>query len=85
MSANTSAGMRDDLATCSGRLVVSHATPGASMDVDLTVLQPGAWGTEQAPWAGDLGAQRGARHCRRRTADATLRAAWQACLRGATW
>jgi len=35
--------------------VISTTTPGSTLDVDLTVLAPGAWGTEPAPWAGSLG------------------------------
>ena len=55
MEAETEFGSRDDLTTCSGRLVISTTTPGSTLDVDLTVLAPGAWGTEPAPWAGSLG------------------------------
>ena len=55
MAAETEFGSRDDLTTCSGRLVISTTTPGSTLDVDLTVLAPGAWGTEPAPWAGSLG------------------------------
>ena len=55
MEAQTDFGERNDLTTCSGRLVISTSTPGSTLDVDLTVLAPGEWGTEPAPWAGSLG------------------------------
>jgi Alpha-L-arabinofuranosidase C-terminal domain len=55
MTADTPWGRRDDLTTCSGRLVITHATPGAELHIDLTYLAPGAWGLEPAPWAGTLG------------------------------
>ena len=60
MTADTPYGTRDDLTTCSGRLVITTDTPDAAFDVDLTELMPGVWGTEPAPWAGDLGAQHAA-------------------------
>lgn len=55
MTADTPWGPRDDLSTCSGRLTITHATPGAELHIDLTYLAPGAWGLEPAPWAGSLG------------------------------
>lgn len=63
MTADTPFGMRDDVATCSGRLVISTDTAGGAFDVDLTALSPGEWGTEPAPWAGSLGAQRRVVQC----------------------
>ena len=68
MTASTAWGIRSDLASCSGRLTITHDTPGATLDIDLTFLAPGAWGLEPAPWAGTLGLP-----ARRDVADALKR------------
>jgi hypothetical protein len=95
MTAETPFGKRDDLATCSGRLIITTDTEDAVLDVDLTMLSPGEWGTEPAPWAGTLGARAAAL----RVAGSTLCVAcwslihsaqlvWrilQDCPRDATW
>jgi hypothetical protein len=88
MTADTPFGKRDDLATCSGRLVISTDTEGAVLDVDLTYLAPGEWGTEPAPWAGDLGVYACATRALVQTQcwlSARVETHSQGCRRGATW
>lgn len=45
----------DGYSTCFGRFTLFSRTPGASIDVDLTWLQPGAWGVVQSPRSGSMG------------------------------
>jgi hypothetical protein len=48
-------GMQQEVYSCSGRLSISLASPGTSIDVDLVYLSPGSWGTMPSPTAGALG------------------------------